>query len=105
MKLHIDTSKPEAVISLKQEGSVLAERQFTADPTLGRQLLEQLDEMLAELGKTKQDITEIDVDPGPGHFMALRSGIVTAQTLAQSLQVKMVPVTPQYQPSTTSDAG
>lgn len=97
MKLYVDTSEPEAVISLQEQESTLAERRFTADPTLGRQLLEQLDDMLKELGKAKQDITAIDVDPGPGHFMALRTGIVTAQTLAQALGLPLPKVQPRYE--------
>ena len=97
MTLTINTSKPEAVISLTEDDAVVAERRFEANPTLGRQLLEQLDDMLVGLSKTKQDITAITVAPGPGHFMALRTGIVTAQTLAHGLGLPLPKVQPRYE--------
>ena len=108
MKLFIDTSKPEAVISLKEEESTLAERRFTVDRTIGQKLLESLDSMLLELSKVKKDITSVSVNTGPlagrspkgegrGSFMALRTGIVTAQTLAQALQLPMAKVQPRYE--------
>jgi tRNA threonylcarbamoyladenosine biosynthesis protein TsaB len=97
MTLSINTSQPEATIALIDSDTVWCERHFVADPMLGQQLLGHLDDMLVELGKTKQDIAAVTVDPGPGHFMALRTGITTARTLAQALGLSLPEVEPQYE--------
>ena len=92
MILLIDTSKREAVVALIDGNAVSAKRTWQADETLGVKLLEAIDEVLKEASATKKDLTRIAVHAGPGHFMALRTGIVTAQTLAQTFVSELVSV-------------
>ncbi len=88
--LLIDTSQPTVWVGLIREGVVIAEREWTGDKTLGVKLLEAVEEMVATSPDSPLD--RIAVHRGPGHFMSVRAGVVTAQVLAQSWGVPLVGV-------------
>ncbi len=77
---------------LVQGGRATQRQQWTADYTLGKVLLEVIDSMLERGNFTKDDIDRIAVHRGPGHFSALRSGIVTASGLAMAWKKPLVEI-------------
>lgn len=85
--LLIDTSKPIVWVALISERKIVAEKEWTGDTTLGVKLLAVIQTMTQ---KARPD--RIAVHRGPGQFMAVRTGVVTAQLLAQAWGVEFVSV-------------
>ncbi len=83
MKLYIDTADRER-IAIALDGE-----RFEAKSKEGasQRLLPFIDEVLQKKGKKLGDISEIEVNPGPGSFTGLRVGVAVAQALAWVLQV------------------
>ncbi len=82
--LDIDTTAPTIRVVLTQDGQVLVEQTWERDRDLGTKLLE----VVKSLPNLKID--HIQVHEGVDHFMAVRTGIVTGQLLAQAWGVKCV---------------
>jgi tRNA A37 threonylcarbamoyladenosine modification protein TsaB len=85
--LLIDTSKPTVWVGLVHDSKVVAEKEWLGDKTIGVKLLEGIEELTQD-GRPQR----IAVHVGPGHFMALRTGVVTAQLLAQTWGVELVEI-------------
>jgi tRNA threonylcarbamoyladenosine biosynthesis protein TsaB len=83
MKLYIDTSSSEIII-IKLDGE---EIRSEAKKEKAQKLLEILDESLNKRGKNLKDISEIEVNLGPGSFTGLRVGASVANALAWALQI------------------
>jgi tRNA threonylcarbamoyladenosine biosynthesis protein TsaB len=83
MKLFIDTSDAEKIIVR------LDTEQFetVAREDKSQKLLPIIDELLRKQGKKIEDITEIEVNTGPGSFTGLRVGVSVANTLGWVLGV------------------
>jgi len=86
--LLIDTSKPTAWVAVVRHENVIVEQEWLGDKTLGVKLLADIEEMTSQ-----ERPTRIAVHRGPGHFMAVRAGIVTAQLLAQAWAAELVEIT------------
>lgn len=88
MKLYIDTSNREN--KLIRLGDT--EKRFSGDTLVA------LEELLKQEGKSLHDLTEIEVNSGPGGFTSLREGIVITNTLNYVLGLKSVKemTHPQY---------
>lgn len=83
MKLYIDTSNRDKIVV------GLDDKRFTTDAReeKSQKLLPFIDEVLKKEGKTVEDITEIEVNTGPGSFTGLRVGVSVANTLGWVLGV------------------
>ena len=91
MKLFIDTSSSEKIII------GLDDKRFTtqAREEKSQKLLPFIDELLSSKGRsasgrkklTLKDITEIEVNTGPGSFTGLRVGVSVANALGWALGV------------------
>ena len=83
MKLFIDTSNRDTIIV------GLDDKRFTTDAReeKSQKLLSFIDELLKKEGKKIGDITEIEVNTGPGSFTGLRVGVSVANTLGWVLGV------------------
>lgn len=90
MILAIDTSTPLCKMSLLDNGSVKAVKDWQADRRLALELLEQLESFLAENSLKFQDLTGLIVYRGPGSFTGLRIGVTVMNTLADSLDIPIV---------------
>jgi tRNA threonylcarbamoyladenosine biosynthesis protein TsaB len=88
----INTSKPEVLVALVKDGNVLGKETWVGDKTTGTKLLSVIDELLVENNLKLEDIDRVGVHPGPGHYSALRSGIVTATFLAEGAKAELVSV-------------
>ncbi len=86
MKLFIDTSdRDNKVIKIGDH-----QRGFDGD------LLLEIDSLLNEIGKDVHDITEIEVNKGPGSFTSLRIGVAVTNALNYALGLKEETITPVY---------
>ena len=90
--LIIDTAHPTARIIIADEKTILGKREWENTPKVGTDLLTHIEELLQELGKQKADVTRVAVHAGPGSYGLVRTGIVTATILAQSLNAELAAV-------------
>jgi tRNA threonylcarbamoyladenosine biosynthesis protein TsaB len=85
--LGLDTSGAAVTAALHDGSSVLA-RRATVDARRHAELLApSIEEVLAEAGRGRGDLTAVAVGVGPGPFTGLRAGVVTARVLAHALGV------------------
>lgn len=87
MILSFDTATDVATCALVRDGHVLGERRSRAV-----RILADIDELLAEAGAAAGDVDRLVVGTGPGSYTGLRMGLVTARTLAFSLDVPVAGV-------------
>lgn len=83
MKLYIDTSSSEKIVV------GIDKKRFETDAKeeKSQKLLSFIDELLNKKSKNVEDITEIEVNTGPGSFTGLRVGVSVANTLGWVLGV------------------
>ena len=83
MKLYIDTSSREKIV-LGIDGEM-----FETDATRekSQKLLPFIDEVLKKKGKKPGDLTEIEVNTGPGSFTGLRVGVSVANAMGWALGI------------------
>lgn len=83
MKIYIDTSSNEKTIIR------VGDRKLTKSSTAWRSqvVLPMIVDMLQKQGSTLKDVTEIEVNPGPGSFTGLRVGITIANALGYVLKI------------------
>ena len=106
MKLYIDTRKSEGIVvgldPLDGSGQAIYETKARKD--MSQKLLPFIDELLKKRSVTIRDISEIEVETGPGSFTGLRVGISVANVLGWALGAKVNgrnvskegPVEPRY---------
>lgn len=83
MKLYIDTSGADKItVGLDEKRYETEARQEKS-----QKLLPFIDELLKKSGKKIEDITEIEVNTGPGSFTGLRVGVSVANALGWVLGV------------------
>jgi tRNA threonylcarbamoyladenosine biosynthesis protein TsaB len=85
--LYIDTTdNKEMTVALKIEGKEIIERK-PLDTRKAQVVLPMLEEMLKEHKLALQDLTGIEVNPGPGSFTGIRVGLSIANTLGFLLNI------------------
>lgn len=97
MKLLIDTSDSQkTIVGL---GEKVLEKKSGSDKS--QQVLILIDKILKDNKKSLKDITEIEVNLGPGSFTGLKIGITVANTLSFVLDIpvngKRQLVLPKYE--------
>ena len=104
MKLYLDSTNNQKTI-LRLDG-----KEFIHEVNSPREqnILNFIKNTLAQLGKKPQDITSIEVNPGPGSFTGTRVGVAIANALGFALGLPVNgqndPVEPVYdqEPSITT---
>ena len=83
MKLYIDTSSNQKTIVR------LGDKQMTKTSNVWKSqaVLPMVQSLLKKTKQSLTDITEIEVNPGPGSYTGLRVGVATANTLGYVLKV------------------
>lgn len=92
--LSFDTSGPVVTVALMEDGKIVATRSVPPNET-GRQeavsqLMPTIDVLTSENNWTRKSIDLIVVGVGPGSFTGMRTSVVTARTLAQSLKIALI---------------
>ena len=83
MKLYIDTSQREEIL-ISLNGEVFKTK---SKKEKSQRLLPFIDEVLKKKKLTLKDLTEIEVNGGPGSFTGLKVGVSVAQTLGWALNI------------------
>lgn len=100
MKLYIDTSDSEKIVIKLDSKKVVS----PAKKQRAQKLLSLIDQTLKGKGSSIDQISQIEVNTGPGSFTGLRVGISVANALGFALGVpvngrdvaKAGPVSPKY---------
>ncbi|MCL2451547.1 tRNA (adenosine(37)-N6)-threonylcarbamoyltransferase complex dimerization subunit type 1 TsaB [Candidatus Saccharibacteria bacterium] len=93
MILALKTSgDPTEIYILDNTGKIIAEKKWDAGRTLARDLLSEIEKLLArtELAKGWEDLTGVIVFRGPGSFTGLRIGITVANAIAYGRNIPIV---------------
>jgi len=93
LTLAFDTATKQGRFALADGDQVLAYRPLNVSGSYADALLPVIEEMLADTGCRKQDLTAIGVTVGPGSFTGVRIGVATAKGLAWGLGCRLVGVT------------
>ncbi|MBU0572450.1 tRNA (adenosine(37)-N6)-threonylcarbamoyltransferase complex dimerization subunit type 1 TsaB [Patescibacteria group bacterium] len=83
MKLYIDTSDGKKIIVGVDDEKFETE----ARKEKSQKLLPFIDELLKKQGKKIKDITEIEVNTGPGSYTGLRVGVSVANAIGWALDI------------------
>ena len=83
MRLYIDTSDRETITV------GIGEKRFETNARDGasQKLLVFIEEILTKEGQSMKDISEIEVNTGPGSFTGLRVGVSVANTIGWALGI------------------
>ncbi len=92
MYLYINTSSYEKIVLalLSQKGRILELKKTKAAYQQSEKLLANIEKILSFANCQLANVRGIIVIKGPGGFTSLRIGVVTANTLAWSLQIPIV---------------
>lgn len=92
--LVIDTSGPQQQVALVLDGQVAEKISWTSDRNSRGDLLAEVDKILKAKNIKISQLNRIAVSEGPGHYSALRGGIVAASFLSMAGKSELVGVTP-----------
>jgi tRNA threonylcarbamoyl adenosine modification protein YeaZ len=85
--LAFDTATPHVTVALHDGSRVVASYESEESMRHGEMLAPGIERVLEDAGVKAADLHEIAVGVGPGPFTGLRVGLVTARTLAFSLDI------------------
>lgn len=92
LTLAFDTATPWGRFALAENGELLQYRPLNVMGSYADALLKVVQEILADNGRTREELSSIGVTVGPGSFTGLRIGVATAKGLAYGLDVPLVGV-------------
>jgi tRNA threonylcarbamoyladenosine biosynthesis protein TsaB len=93
LSLAFDTSTKWGRFALARDQEVLQYRPLNVAGSYADALLPVVEDMLAEAGCGKRELTGVGVTTGPGSFTGVRIGVATAKGLAWGLGCELVGVT------------
>jgi tRNA threonylcarbamoyladenosine biosynthesis protein TsaB len=90
--LGLDTSESPGSVALLEEASLAVERALPEPLRHAECLLPTIEALLADCGRTRDDVGRICVNLGPGSFTGLRIGLATAKGMSQARRIALVGV-------------
>jgi len=90
--LCIDTATADGLVVVAREEGATAVARWRSSGRHGENLLGYIESALADAGATREEISLIGVNVGPGGFTSLRVGLATAKGLALGLDLPIVGV-------------
>jgi tRNA threonylcarbamoyladenosine biosynthesis protein TsaB len=100
---NLDYKTPEYMLTIESSGTVAGVSVFHHDRVIATKIIDNglthsqklmlcVDEVVKEAQISKQQLKAIAVSNGPGSFTGLRIGVTTAKTIAQALNIPVIPV-------------
>ncbi|MBC7473734.1 MAG: tRNA (adenosine(37)-N6)-threonylcarbamoyltransferase complex dimerization subunit type 1 TsaB [Candidatus Sericytochromatia bacterium] len=86
--LGIDTSEKNINLCLIENNIILAELEKSS--LKNEEIINILDDMFKNIGKTHYDLNGVGVITGPGGYTSTRAGVAVAKTLSQFLNIPIV---------------
>ncbi|MBE0565423.1 MAG: tRNA (adenosine(37)-N6)-threonylcarbamoyltransferase complex dimerization subunit type 1 TsaB, partial [Krumholzibacteria bacterium] len=93
LNLALDTATGAGRFALAEGDRVLVYRPVNIQGSCADALLPVVEQMLAEAGRCRTELTGVGVTTGPGSFTGVRIGVATAKGLAWALGCELVAVT------------
>ena len=93
LNLALDTATTWGRFALAEGDRLLEYRPLNVSGSYADALLPMIQEILADAGRTKEEIGAVGVTNGPGSFTGVRIGVATAKGLAWALGCELVSVT------------
>jgi tRNA threonylcarbamoyladenosine biosynthesis protein TsaB len=90
--LCIDTATADGLVVVAREEGATAVARWRSSGRHGENLFGYIESALADAGATREEISLIGVNIGPGGFTSLRVGLATAKGLALGLDLPIVGV-------------
>ncbi|MBI2724220.1 MAG: tRNA (adenosine(37)-N6)-threonylcarbamoyltransferase complex dimerization subunit type 1 TsaB [Chloroflexi bacterium] len=90
MELSIEAASDDPGIALSVDGVVGLSATWHTDRNHSVELLPNIDRLLNEAARAKDDVSAVFVDVGPGGYAALRVGVSLAKGIAHGLGVPIV---------------
>jgi len=90
--LAVETSADLCSYALMDDKGIVEARLFRHRMHLSERIIIDIDTMLRDVGCALKDLSAIAVDIGPGSFMGIRIGLMTAKTWADALSAPLVGV-------------
>jgi len=90
VELSIEAASDGVGVALSVDGVVALMATWVTRQSQSAELLPNIDRILREAGRTKDDIAAVFVDIGPGGYAGLRVGVSIAKALAHGLGVPIV---------------
>jgi tRNA threonylcarbamoyladenosine biosynthesis protein TsaB len=92
LELSIEAASDDTGVALSVGGVVALMATWVTQRNQSVELLPNIDRLLAEAGRSKDDIESVFVDLGPGGYAGLRVGVSIAKALAHGLGVPIAGV-------------
>jgi tRNA threonylcarbamoyladenosine biosynthesis protein TsaB len=93
LNLALDTATNAGRFALADASGLLVYRPVNIQGSYADALLPVIQEMLADTGRSRADLTGVGVTTGPGSFTGVRIGVATAKGLAWALGCELAAVT------------
>jgi tRNA threonylcarbamoyladenosine biosynthesis protein TsaB len=90
--LQLETATTSCSVALALNGEVLSLKQLNERNAHASHLTQLIEAVLAEAGKTMQDLQAVAVSMGPGSYTGLRIGVSTAKGLCYALDIPLIAV-------------
>jgi tRNA threonylcarbamoyladenosine biosynthesis protein TsaB len=87
IQLQIDTTDRDAIRLCALHSGKTFERVYPGRIKGEHSVMTAIDSLMHEMGVDIHDVTSIEVAVGPGSFMGIKIGIITAMTLGLTLSV------------------
>jgi tRNA threonylcarbamoyl adenosine modification protein YeaZ len=90
--LYLDTASPRLMLGLSVNGDLVERPDLTCQPCDSHRyhsvlMTPGIQALLQHAGLAPKDVTALAVNVGPGSFTGIRTGVITARTMAQFLHV------------------
>ena len=90
--LSIETATSICSVALHEKGELINFKEIDSDKSHSELLLQYIEEVLTEAGKSKNELAAIAVSEGPGSYTGLRIGLSTAKGLCYALDRPLIAI-------------
>lgn len=90
--LSIETATSVCSVALHEQGNLITSKEINSDKSHSQLLLQYIEDVLKDAGKSKAALAAIAVSEGPGSYTGLRIGLSTAKGLCYALDKPLIAI-------------